>query len=98
MPELPEITAHAERVAANFGGAELSGFRSLHLTALKTFAPRPDAAIGRQLSGTDHRGKYLLLGFDDDDHRLTFVVHLMQGGRLRPDPKKAKKPRGGMAR
>ncbi len=30
--------------------------------------------------------------------RLTFVVHLMQGGRLRPDAKQAPKPRGGMAR
>ena len=39
------------------------------------------------------------LGADgDDDSGLTFVVHLMQGGRLRPDPKKARKPRGGMAR
>jgi formamidopyrimidine-DNA glycosylase len=40
------------------------------------------------------RGKQLLLGFGD----LTFIVHLMQGGRLRPDEKQTKKPRGGMAR
>ncbi len=30
--------------------------------------------------------------------RLTFVVHLMQGGRLRADAKQTRKPRGGMAR
>lgn len=98
MPELPEITAHAERLAENWTGAELTAFRPLHLTALKTYAPRPDDAYGRALTGTGHRGKYLYLHFGDDDAPLTFVVHLMQGGRLRPDPKQAKKPRGGMAR
>ncbi len=94
MPELPEIRAHAERLADNWMGAELAAFRPLHLTALKTYAPQPKEAYGRTLTGTGHRGKYLYLHFED----LTFVLHLMQGGRLRPDPKKAKKPRGGMAR
>ncbi|MEM7142164.1 MAG: DNA-formamidopyrimidine glycosylase family protein [Actinomycetota bacterium] len=94
MPELPEITAHAERLADNWMGAELTAFRPLHLTALKTYAPQPKEAYGRALTGTGHRGKYLYLHFDE----LTFVVHLMQGGRIRPDPKQAKKPRGGMAR
>ncbi|GJM37752.1 MAG: putative formamidopyrimidine-DNA glycosylase [Acidimicrobiales bacterium] len=94
MPELPEITAHAERLADNWMGAELTAFRPLHLTALKTYAPQPKEAYGRALTGTGHRGKYLYLHFDE----LTFVIHLMQGGRLRPDPKQSKKPRGGMAR
>ena len=94
MPELPEIKAHAERLADNWLGAELTGFHPLHPTALKTYAPQAKEVYGRSLSGTGHRGKYLLLHFDD----LTFVLHLMQGGRLRPDPKKARKPRGGMAR
>jgi len=69
----------------------------LHLTALKTYTPSPKEAYGRRLTGTGHRGKYLYLHFDDDEP-LTFVMHLMQGGRLRSDPKKAEKPRGGMAR
>jgi formamidopyrimidine-DNA glycosylase len=98
MPELPEIKAHAERIAENWTGAELTAFRPLHLTALKTYAPQPKEAYGRSLTGTGHRGKYLYLHFGDDDTPLTFVLHLMQGGRVRPDPKKAKKPRGGMAR
>jgi len=102
MPELPEIKAHAERVAENWIGAELTAFRQLHLTALKTYAPQPKAAYGRSLTGTGHRGKYLYLHFamvdGDEADSLTFVMHLMQGGRLRPDPKQAKKPRGGMAR
>lgn len=95
MPELPEIAAHAERLADNYTGAELTAFRPLHLTALKTFDPDPRDAHGLALTGTGHRGKYLQLHFGGE---LTFVIHLMQGGRLRPDPKKAKKPRGGMAR
>ena len=95
MPELPEITAHAERLAADYTGAELSAFRVLHLTALKTFNPNPRDTHGLALTRTDHRGKYLTMTFGNDH---TFVIHLMQGGRLRPDAKRAKKPRGGMAR
>ena len=98
MPELPEIKAHAERLADNWMGAELTAFRPLHLTALKTYSPQPKEAYGRGLTGTGNRGKYLYLHFGDEDQPLTFVVHLMQGGRLRPDPKQSKKPRGGMAR
>ncbi len=83
MPELPEIVAHAERLGRAFAGAELARFAPLHPTALKTFDPRPDSAAGRKLTGAGHRGKYLYLHFGE----LTFVVHLMQGGRLRPhDP------------
>ena len=95
MPELPEIRAHSERLADNYTGAELSAFRALHLTALKTFNPNPRDTHGMALTRTGSRGKYLTMTFGDD---LTYVVHLMQGGRLRPDPKRAKKPRGGMAR
>ena len=42
----------------------------------------------------DRRGKYLLLRFES----MTFVVHLMQGGRLLADAKRSAKPRGGQAR
>lgn len=94
MPELPELQAHAERLDAEFAGAVLSGFRALSFTALKTYRPDPSEAVGRPLAGVTRRGKHLLLGFGD----LTFVVHLMQGGRLKPDPKAAAKPRGGVAR
>ncbi len=94
MPELPEIKAHAERLAAGFGGAVLTSFRPLHHSALKTFEPSPEQALGLALSGAGHRGKYLFLHFEP----FTFVVHLMQGGRLRPDAKRAARPRGAMAR
>ncbi len=94
MPELPEIQAHAERLKAALAGTELAGFRALTFTALKTYAPAPDEALGHPLLGVGHRGKHLLLRFEP----VTFVVHLMQGGRLKPDEKQSAKPRGGLAR
>lgn len=94
MPELPEIQAHAERLTDAFGGAVLEGMQALSFTALKTVAPAPDTAYGTALTGVGRRGKHLLLAFPD----CTFVVHLMQGGRLKPDEKLAAKPRGGMVR
>jgi len=94
MPELPEVHAHAERLHAAFAGASLTAFEPLWFTALKTFDPSPDAAVGRTLEAVTRRGKLLLLGFGD----LTFVVHLMQGGRLKPDTGRSRRPRGGVAR
>src|SRR6478736_9772329 len=94
MPELPEIQAHAERLTAEFGHRELSGFRPIAFTALKTFSPAPETAFGSPLLEVGRRGKYLLMRYEP----VTFVVHLMQGGRLKPDEKQAAKPRGGIAR
>jgi formamidopyrimidine-DNA glycosylase len=91
---MPEVQAHAERLTDDFAGSELAGFRPIAFTALKTFAPAPDEAVGRPLLGVGRRGKHLLLRFEP----VTFVVHLMQGGRLKPDEKQAAKPRGGQAR
>ncbi|MCP4960282.1 MAG: hypothetical protein GY925_13570 [Actinomycetia bacterium] len=94
MPEIPEIRAHAERLSTDFAGAELAKFRPITFTVLKTFSPRPEDAYGRTLDSVTSHAKYLMLNFGD----ITFVVHLMQGGRLRPDNKQSAKPRGGQAR
>ncbi len=94
MPELPELQAHAERLTTDFGGAELAGFRPITFTALKTFAPDPASAVGSTVDAVTRRGKHLLLVVGD----VTFVVHLMQGGRLVPDEKQSAKPRNGIAR
>jgi formamidopyrimidine-DNA glycosylase len=92
---MPEVQAHAERLTSALAGATLTKFELLNFAALKTFDPPVDAAVGKQLKAVERRAKYLLLRFDDD---LTHVVHLMQGGRLRLDPKRPKKPRLGLAR
>jgi formamidopyrimidine-DNA glycosylase len=94
MPELPEIQAHAERLTETLAGRTLDAFRPLSFTALKTYAPAPEVAFGQQLAQVGRRGKHLLLEFP----AVSFVVHLMQGGRLKPDEKQAAKPRGGLAR
>ena len=95
MPEMPEVQAHAERMTAALAGATLDRFELLNFAALKTFDPPVDAAVGARLRVIERRAKYLLLKFEND---LTHVVHLMQGGRLRLDPKRSKKPRLGLAR
>ncbi|HMJ78067.1 MAG TPA: DNA-formamidopyrimidine glycosylase family protein [Iamia sp.] len=94
MPELPEVRAHAERLDTAYAGTALAAFRPITFTALKTFAPAPEVAVDHPLAYVGQRGKHLLLDFGV----ATFVVHLMQGGRLRPDEKKSAKPRGGVAR
>lgn len=94
MPELPEVEAHAQRLSAALAGVELRRFEPLTFTALKTFSPPADKVVGAPLTGVGRRGKHLLLGFGQE----TFVVHLMQGGRLRFDEKQARRPRGGLAR
>jgi formamidopyrimidine-DNA glycosylase len=94
LPELPEVQAHAERLTDQFAGRELKKFVPLTFTALKTAVPRPDAAYGLSLESVGRRGKYLLLHFQT----VTFVVHLMQGGRLLVDEKQSAKPRNGQAR
>lgn len=91
---MPEIQAHAERLTDQFAGRVLDGFTPFNFTALKTAVPAPAAAFGEPLLEVDRRGKYLLLRFEP----VTFVVHLMQGGRLVPDAKRSPKPRGGQAR
>jgi formamidopyrimidine-DNA glycosylase len=94
MPELPEVQAHAERLTEAYARQRLERFVPLTFTALKTVTPDPSAAHGRELEEVGRRGKYLLLRFGP----VTFVVHLMQGGRLNIDAKQAARPRGGQAR
>ncbi len=99
MPELPEIQAHAERLTRDFAGGVLERFEPLSFAALKTATPEPGTAVGLSLRVVDRRGKHLLMCFGDPGEReITFVVHLMQGGRLVPDDKLARRLRNGLAR
>jgi formamidopyrimidine-DNA glycosylase len=94
VPELPEVQAHAERLTAEFGGAEVQGFRPITFTALKTFSPDPKVTYGAPIEKVERRGKVLMVRTEP----ATYVVHLMQGGRLKPDEKQSPKPRNGVAR
>ncbi len=79
-----------------FNGATLERFSRSRSPALKTFKPDPAEVAGHALVFVGRRGKHLLLDFGT----ATFVIHLMQGGRLKPEPegKPPAKPRGGIAR
>ncbi|MYJ48309.1 MAG: hypothetical protein F4070_11840 [Acidimicrobiales bacterium] len=106
MPEIPEIRAHAERLETLAAGEVLKRVEPLSFTALKTASPSPDDAVGWPLRSVGQRAKFLLLRFappasDPAADGLTFVVHLMQGGRLRvlePGAKRPRRPRDGLAR
>lgn len=95
MPELPEVQAHAERLTAWLRGTVLRQVEPLAFAALKTYAPPLDAAAGRPLEAVVRRGKLFVFDFGEVSH----VVHLMQGGRLRPNPgSTTSRPRGGLMR
>jgi len=96
VPELAELQAHAERLDERYAGATLARFTPLTFTALKTAVPPATDAQGHDVVFVGRRGKHLMLDFGI----LTFVVHLMQGGRLREEPegKQPAKPKTGVAR
>ena len=94
MPELPEVRVHAERLAASHVGAVLERFEPITFTAMKTAGVDPGRAVGSAVDTIRTRGKLFIIGVGP----TSFVVHLMQGGRLVPDAKLSAKPRNGIAR
>jgi formamidopyrimidine-DNA glycosylase len=94
MPEYPEVAVHGERLTSQFGGRTLERFSPINFAVLKTAQPAPTDVVGCNLVEVTTRGKLLIAGFG----RYSFVIHLMQGGRLKPDEKQSAKPRGGLGR
>jgi len=95
MPELPEITALAERLADQVVGRPFAGAVALSFSGLKTVVPAPETLVGRPVAGVGRRGKFLV--FDLGGPRL--AVHLSQGGRVDVEnPPKTTKPKGAVVR
>src|SRR5437763_11058248 len=95
MPELPEITALAERLAERVAGHAFAGAVPLSFSGLKTVVPGPETLVGARLDSVGRRGKFLVFEFGGP--RL--LVHLSQGGRVDvEDPPKATKPKGAVVR
>jgi formamidopyrimidine-DNA glycosylase len=95
MPELPEITALAERLGERVAGHAFTGAVPLSFSGLKTVVPGPETLVGRPVAGVGRRGKFLIFEFGGP--RL--LVHLSQGGRVDvEDPPKATKPKGAVVR
>ena len=79
MPELPEVESLARFLDDRAVGRTVARAELVAFAALKTFDPPLDALIGRTITGTGRRGKFLLLHADP----LWFVLHLARGGWLR---------------
>jgi formamidopyrimidine-DNA glycosylase len=95
MPELPEITALAERLGEQVAGHAFAGAVPLSFSGLKTVVPGPETLVGARLDHIGRRGKFLV--FDFGGPRL--LVHLSQGGRVDvEDPPKTTKPKGAVVR
>jgi formamidopyrimidine-DNA glycosylase len=95
MPELPEITALAERIAAQVAGHPFAGAVPLSFSGLKTVVPGPETLVGQRLERVGRRGKFLVFEFGGP--RL--LIHLSQGGRVDvEDPPKTTKPKGAVVR
>src|SRR5438093_4551129 len=95
MPELPEITALAERLGDKVVGHAFAGAVPLSFSGLKTVLPGPEALIGRPVDRIGRRGKFLVFEFGGP--RL--LVHLSQGGRVDvEEPPKTTKPKGAVVR
>lgn len=95
MPELPEITALAERLGEKVNGHSFAGAVPLSFSGLKTVVPPPESLIGQPVGAVGRRGKYLVFEFGGP--RL--LIHLSQGGRVDvEDPPKTTKPKGAVVR
>jgi len=88
MPELPELDVLTENLATHLAGATVAAVRPYSVAALKTVDPPLDALVGRAVTGTGRRAKYVWLELSG----WYLVVHLSLGGRIslgtRPPPRR----------
>jgi formamidopyrimidine-DNA glycosylase len=96
VPEMPEIRALAERLDQVMTGGTVAKLDMLQFSSLKTFAPRPDEALGHTIEAVRSLGKYVVVQLDGG---MRLLVHLSQGGRVDVEaPAKQTKPRGAVLR
>jgi formamidopyrimidine-DNA glycosylase len=96
MPELPQMQALSERLAAAVVGGTIVRIETLGFSGLKTVLARGESLDGDKLVEVGHRGKFLVLALCSGRRIL---VHLSQAGRLDiEEPPKHTKPRGAVVR
>ncbi len=76
MPELPEVESLARFLAEQAEGRTIARVDIAAFHALKTFDPPAEALVGRTVTGTDRRGKFLVVTAEP----LHLVFHLARGG------------------
>ncbi|GAB49342.1 Fpg/Nei family DNA glycosylase [Mobilicoccus pelagius] len=82
MPELPEVQALVDFLAARLLGDEprvVTGVELASIAVLKTYAPPPDALVGLPVSSVRRHGKFL----DLECEGVHLVFHLARAGWLR---------------
>jgi len=89
MPELPDIVAYTDALAARIVGQPLVAVRLVNPFLLRTFDPPLDDALGRNVVGIRRLGKRIVIELDNE---LFLVLHLMIAGRLRWLPPTGKAP------
>ncbi|GIG27981.1 DNA-formamidopyrimidine glycosylase family protein [Cellulomonas marina] len=84
MPELPEVEALAQFLRGRAGGRSVTAVAVGAISALKTFAPPPDALVGRTVTDVRRHGKWLdLVASAPQEDDLHLVWHLSRGGWVR---------------
>jgi len=78
MPELPELDVLTDNLSKQLTGTQITAVRVLSPAALKTFDPPVDTIVGRSITSTGRRAKYVWLEADG----LYLVIHLSLGGRV----------------
>ena len=94
MPELPDLTVYAERIAARVGGQPLQALRIHNPFVLRTAVPPVAAVEGATLQSVQLIGKRVVLRFD---RGLAIVIHLMIAGRLHWLPSGKAVPKAALA-
>ena len=84
MPELPDVAAYQEALAARLAGAVLVHIRLNSPFLLRTVSPSPAECDGQPIAGVKRLGKRLCLGCANG---IWIVIHLMIAGRLQWDKK-----------
>ncbi len=80
MPELPDVTVYAERLAARVVGQRLQRVKVMNPFLVRTAVPPLATAEGKRVEGVDHLAKRIVLALEGE---LFLVVHLMIAGRLK---------------
>nr|WP_237728300.1 DNA-formamidopyrimidine glycosylase family protein [Cellulomonas sp. APG4] len=77
---MPEVESLARFLTERAGGHTVAAVQVGAISALKTFAPPPDALVGKVVHDVRRHGKWLDLATEDGPH---LVLHLARAGWLR---------------
>ncbi|MDD9207442.1 Fpg/Nei family DNA glycosylase [Georgenia sp. 10Sc9-8] len=84
MPEMPEVEALAQFLQQRTAGRTVAAVSVGTLSALKTYAPAPEALLGAAVVDVGRRGKWLdVRTVTPHDSELHLLVHLARAGWVR---------------